>query len=261
MLAASNIAWSKENDDDIFAFLNKCGFSGLEIAPTRIIPEKPYDNNDIIKEFSRNLKEKYNLSVISMQSIWFGRRENMFESETSLETLKNYTEKAVLFAAACGCGNLVFGCPKNRNMADKSKYGTAVKFFKELGDFAYNNGAVISIEPNPAIYNTNFINTTEEAFILAKETGSSGIGVNVDFGTIIQNKESLEPVFDNMQYVRHIHISEPYLKPVERRKIHNEFAAGLRETKYGGFVSLEAAKPDNMNILKNNLEYIAAVFG
>ena len=40
-LAISNIAWHKEDDEAVYTAMQQAGFTGLEIAPTRIFPEKP----------------------------------------------------------------------------------------------------------------------------------------------------------------------------------------------------------------------------
>ena len=43
-LSISNIAWSKEDDDKVYGFMRELGYSGLEIAPTRIFEGQPYQN-------------------------------------------------------------------------------------------------------------------------------------------------------------------------------------------------------------------------
>lgn len=43
-LAISNIAWHKEDDEAVYTAMQQAGFTGLEIAPTRIFPEMPYEN-------------------------------------------------------------------------------------------------------------------------------------------------------------------------------------------------------------------------
>jgi len=50
-LSISNIAWDSQHDQKIYSLMQKYGFCGLEIAPTRIIPENPYDQIDEIKEW------------------------------------------------------------------------------------------------------------------------------------------------------------------------------------------------------------------
>ena len=43
-LSISNIAWADENDNCVYSLMQKYGYTGLEIAPTRIFPENPYSN-------------------------------------------------------------------------------------------------------------------------------------------------------------------------------------------------------------------------
>ena len=45
------------------------------------------------------------------------------------------------------------------------------------------------MEANPAIYNTNYINTTQEALDLIREVGSDGFRLNLDVGTMLENGE------------------------------------------------------------------------
>lgn len=42
-LALSNIGWDAEYDRQVYELMKRHGFTGLEIAPTRIFPETPYD--------------------------------------------------------------------------------------------------------------------------------------------------------------------------------------------------------------------------
>ena len=37
-LSISNIGWEKKDDKAVYQFMKKYGFTGLEIAPTRIFP-------------------------------------------------------------------------------------------------------------------------------------------------------------------------------------------------------------------------------
>ena len=128
-LSISNIAWTEENDAAVYGLMKKYGFQGLEIAPTRIFPERPYDKNSEADAWSKQLKSEYGFCVPSMQSIWYGRQEKIFGTDEERKTLLNYTKKAIDFAAAIGCKNLVFGCPRNRNLPDGADESLAVAFF------------------------------------------------------------------------------------------------------------------------------------
>ena len=41
-LAISNIAWQKDDDETVYAAMQQAGFTGLELAPTRIFSEAPF---------------------------------------------------------------------------------------------------------------------------------------------------------------------------------------------------------------------------
>src|SRR5690606_37683349 len=99
---------------------------------------------------------------------------------------------------------------------------SAIEFFSEIGNFAASCGTTISIEPNPPFYNTNFINTTAEAFDICRKINNPGIQVNVDLGAMIHYQESIEFINRNIELVNHIHISEPMLAVIEKRRVHQE---------------------------------------
>ena len=258
-LAISNIAWDFADDADMLDYISDSGFSGIEIAPTRVIKENPYDHLDSAKDFYQRLKEK-GLSIPSMQSIWFGRAERVFFDTTERQALSDYTKKAIDFAEVIRCGNLVFGSPKNRVIDDAAQREAGIVMITDIADYAAQKGTVFSIEANPAIYNTNFINRTQEAFDLAKAINSPGFMVNVDIGTMIENNEDIAILEANMDLVNHIHISEPYLAVPEKRNIHQALAALLKANGYRRFVSIEMKNPGNIETVKQTMTYVKEVF-
>ncbi len=258
-LSVSNIAWSKEDDQMMYDFLKKSNFSGLEIAPTRIFEELPYSNLENAKLFKKELLEKYNLEISSMQSICFGRNESIFGQEPERNSLKDYIKLSIKFANAISCKNLVFGCPKNRIIGDNQE-DFALEFFSELATFSYQNNTNLAMEANPEIYGTNFLNTTKQAIEFVKELNHEGLRINLDLGTIIHNNEDLNVVFDNIDLINHIHISEPYLEIIQERAIHNELAKILKKTNYKNFVSIEMKNLNDIKNLKEVINYTKSVF-
>ncbi|TWH59732.1 sugar phosphate isomerase/epimerase [Desulfitobacterium sp. LBE] len=259
-ISISNIAWSNAQDSDMYSYLKVEELTGLEIAPTRIFPQGPYENIASARKFADELFKVFGLIIPSMQSIWYGRNENIFGSNEERRILIDYTKKAIDFAEAIECSNLVFGCPRNRSYTMEKDIDMAGSFFLELGEYAKNHHTVLSIEANPVIYGTNFINTTQEAFSFTRDVNSEGFKVNIDFGTILHNQESLEPIEENIHLVNHIHISEPNLVVIEKRKLHNQLAEILKKKNYQGFVSIEMGKQDNLVLLKDVINYVKEVF-
>lgn len=260
-LSISNIGWEPEEDDLIYEIMQKHGFTGLEIAPTRIFPEDPYNKYIEAKSWSEKVKRKYGFVIPSMQSIWYGRQERIFGTIEERKILIDYTKKAIDFAVAIGCKNLVFGCPRNRRLPESSDSQIAVDFFGELGDYAAKKGTIIGMEANPPIYNTNYINDTVAALDLIDQVASVGFKLNLDVGTLIQNNEDVTDLIGKIHLVSHVHISEPGLKPIKERNLHIELNRILETEDYRGFVSIEMGRPENISVLEDKMDYIRSVFG
>jgi len=257
-LSFSNIAWPFEQDAKMYTLLKEHGFSGIELAPTRIFPNKPYEMLKEAEIFAAKLLEHYNLAVSSIQSIWYGRTENIFNSENERKILIEYTKKAIDFAVCLKCSNLVFGCPNNRNMHSDANIQTAYDFFYEIASYANKKGTNIALEPNPSIYNTNFINTTPQAFEFAKKV--EFLKVNIDCGTIIANGEDINIIADNISLINHIHISEPHLAQIQKRSLHKDLMKILKENAYKGYVSVEMKNFNDSDIIKKTAIYIREIF-
>ena len=271
-LAISNIAWETGEDEQVYALMRKYGYSGLEIAPTRFFERDPYEDLDAVRAWRGGFAKKEGFEIPSMQSIWYGRSEKLFADETQRQVLLDYTRKAVDFAKAALCTNLVFGSPRNRILPDPLDQGLrrqGIDFFRAIGNYACAQETTVGMEANPAIYNTNYINTTQESFDLVGEVGSDGFRLNLDVGTMLENGERVEVLEGSAAAVSHVHISEPFLKPVvmdrDRRLFHGELAAFLRENGYQGYVSVEMGKIEDaqsrLGMLDEILAYGKEMFG
>ncbi len=253
-LSISNIAWDKSFDIEMYQFLENNQIDGIEIAPTRIFEGKPYDRLNEAKDFSRTLKEKYNLSISSMQSIWYGREEKVFGSKEERKRLVEYTKKAFEFANVIGCKNLVFGCPKNRNIDGTDDIqNIEIDFFGTLADIAKENNTVLAIEANPKIYNTNYINYTKQAFELVNKISKVGIAVNLDVGTILQNGEQYIVSEINVDAINHVHFSRPFLEFVEMEDFDKVVINKLNSDKYNKYVSIEMKNCNDIKRVKNTV--------
>lgn len=257
-LSISNIAWAAEHDTEMCQYLKVVGFQGLEIAPTRLFPEAPYDKLEDAQEWAELLKSNYDLEVPSMQSIWYGHQEKIFGSKEERKVLIDYTKKAIDFAEIIGCKNLVFGNPRNRDTEDVAgNYLTAIEFFREIGEYALEHHTIIAIEANPIIYNTHFLNTTEQAVEMAYKCDSKGVRVNVDLGTIIYNEEDIAYLRQIPGYINHVHISEPGLNLIEHREEHKLLFSVLKSINYDKYVSIEMGNKGALDDVRNAINYIS----
>lgn len=260
LLSISNIGWKEAQDTAVYSMMRSCGFSGLEIAPTRVFPQTPYEDIPSARNWAEELKEKHGFVIPSMQSIWYGKQEKLFGTDQERAVLVEYTKKAIDFAVAIGCGNLVFGCPRNRAIPEGADEKVAVDFFKEIGDYAAEKGTVIGMEANPPIYNTNYINDTQAALELIRRVNSCGFKLNLDVGTMVHNGEPADILRGSVGLINHVHISEPGLKPIEKRKLHSELAQLLHEEGYARFVSIEMGTQEDMSVVQQAIAYISELY-
>lgn len=146
-LPISNIAWLVNDDDNFYGLMNSLNYKGLEIAPTRIFSETPYERAKEAKRWARGLNVRYGFTVPSMQSIWYGRQEKIFDAEEEeRQVLIDYTKQSINFAEAIGCGNLVFECPRNRSIPNSMDKSMGIKFFKKIGDYADDLNSVVAMD-------------------------------------------------------------------------------------------------------------------
>ena len=259
-LSISNLAWNLEDNDAVYSLMQKYGFTGLEIAPTKIFSTDPYSQLEQVASWASALKSQYTFCIPSIQSIWYGRIEKLFGTEVERKTLLDYTKSAIDFASAIECKNLVFGCPKNRTRPENADESIAIEFFKELGDYAFSKATCIGLEANPEIYGTNFVNTTSQALELIKQVDSEGFKLNLDIGTMIQNEEPVSLLYGNTYLLNHVHISEPLLKKIEVREIHRELFNFLRFENYKGFISIEIGLQNSISDIEDVIKYVASTF-
>lgn len=259
-MSFSNLAWKSESDEEMYRKLQQYCFRGLEIAPTRLYPENPYSKLNEAKKWSQFIFEKYGLSISSMQSIWFGRNERLFGSKQEQQILLDYSKRAIDFASAIGCHNLVFGCPRNRCLPEGGMETVALDFFGEIAQYSLGNNTVFAIEANPSIYHTNYINTTSQAIDLVRKINSEGLKINLDVGTLLANNEDLSILDGNIELVNHVHISEPKLVAIREHQLHKELSVLLRREYYQGYISVEMSQQEDLSILDEICKYMKEIF-
>lgn len=264
-LSISNIAWDKEQDKDVFNLLKQYKFSGIEIAPTKI-----FKNPEIItfNEWSlfKSYVAKYGLNIPAMQSLLYDKPHyNIFNkyAEKTMSHLKKMIDVAKILEIKV----LVFGSPKNRNLiniSSKEGYRKAITFFEEVADYAYKNNVVFCIEPNSKLYNCNFINTTLEGVQIVKDVNSNGFGVHLDSAVMSLNNEDIqESISKAIPYMKHFHISEPFLEPIINKKVdHEKISKILKTNNYDRWVSIEMRKTEssNLDIIESSLSFISDIY-
>ena len=258
-LAASNLAWSPQQDSTVLRYMADHGFTGLEVAPTKIIQNRPYDYPEEAREYSEKIKSEYGLQICSMQSLWYGIPQRIAESAETQAMLLEYTKRAIRFADAIECRNIVFGCPRNRVIKNDGEKHIVEEFLLKCAEESAKYGIVIAVEANPPIYQTNYLNSTYQVLDLIKRKNHPSLKLNLDCGTVIENGEMLEWLGEEINFIHHVHISEPMLATIKKREIHQILADNLKN-KYDYFVSIETQQQGNLEALFSTIDYLRDIF-
>ena len=216
-LSISNIAWEKDEEPQIAELLGRLGVTAVDVAHSKYFPDAAEATDEGIRKV-RTWWEERGISIYGMQSLLFGTKGlNVFGDSESQSKLLTHLGHVCRIAEGLGAKRLVFGSPKNRDrsgLTDSDAHDIALRFFSRLGDIAQSHGVVITLEPNPVCYGTNWITTTKEACSFVKELGNPSIAMQLDTGTVITNSEATAEFSEVKEAVGHVHLSEPKLLPL-----------------------------------------------
>lgn len=258
----SNIAWPKEWDEKLLIELGKLGFDAIEIAPNRTIEEGYESSESQIDSWNTFYLNQFN-EISSMQSLLFKVNTPIFESNENMKYILEILKKGIIFASKLRVKTLVFGSPSIRNVYNNEQILRSKVFFKELANYATLYHIDIAIEPNPKIYNTNFLNSTKDAIDFVTDLNVPNLGVNLDFGTIIVNDEDIHDIItkDSLSRIKHVHISEPYLVKVDfsRKDDHLILLKKLVALNYREYISIEMKSGCSFEEIIEVLKYIKAI--
>jgi sugar phosphate isomerase/epimerase len=250
IFSASNIAWAWSDRLAAYEILARHDFHGLEIAPSLFFaqsksPFLPSDSD--IKQRLNELKG-FDLEIVSMQSVLFGSDEaRLFGSNSQFESFMVAIKNALILAGKLGIPNVVFGCPKNRIIPDSlsrsEAIGLAAEVFTRIGDLAKEAGTAVSLEPNPQIYGTNFLNTFKETHKFIETVDHPAITMMLDTGGLSAANELEDVLGSDCQLLgklNHVHISEPYLSPAPKSSYEFEKVLEvLQDNDYSKAISIE----------------------
>lgn len=249
-LAISNIAWPADRLEDALTIMQKYGARGLEIAPGLAFykddnPFVPADKS--ISDFLQ-LLSAYDVGPVSMQSLLYGvEGALLFGNEDEQQRFKTGLMAAIQLAERIAIPNLVMGCPRNRiippDMDDAAAIANAIGAFYELGDHARRAGVKLALEPNPAEYGTNFLNTMLQTIDFAEQVDHEAVTVNFDIGALYMTGEieDADQLLDKAaSRISHVHISQPNLEPAPKSAEQlSSIAAKIAGRNYQDWFSIE----------------------
>ena len=267
-VAISNLAWSPAEEPIVASVISEHGIAGIEVAPTKIWPD-PTSVSPADALAYRTGWERRGVRIVAMQALLFGREDlKLFADAPVRATTIAYLKRVIELGARLGVRALVFGSPRNRQIGRLSvdeAQPIAVAAFREIGDAAEAAGVSFCIEPNPAAYECDYLNTVADTVTLLEAVDSPGLGLHLDAGSMTLNAEPIgETVAHARRWIRHYHISEPYLAPPGSSGVqHGRIAEALRHIDYAGWCSIEmkaTSAPARVRI-DEALRYAAEAYG
>jgi D-psicose/D-tagatose/L-ribulose 3-epimerase len=241
-LSVSNIAFPAGKLEDALALLSRLDVDTLEVAPYNVFGR--WDASDADIEAFRLRLTDAGMRCIALQGITFNAGEaHLFASADRREALYRHLVVVAQMAGRLGAGACVFGAPRLRDPGDlepEQARAIAVDFLRRMGSVFSSEGTTLSFEANARHYACRFITTTTEAIDLMKEVDVSGVGLQIDTGTLFLEQEEPDVLIQAAPYAAHAHVSEPDLLPVGSTDVdHHSVAAALRESGYAGSLSIE----------------------
>ncbi len=252
-IAVSNLAWRKSEDERVFDIMRDLNVFNLEISPFRDTSALSEAKKQFHNE-TASLLNKYGICAVAFQALMFRYPEiSIFESEAAHKGISEHLKGVLEFLNQISATVAVFGSPKNKIKGALSRdeaMNIAKIFFRQIADRAKAFNVIFCIEPTPSAYGADFICNTQEAVDFVKTIGHESLKINLDIGSSILNGEDIEKIINkNIDYIGHVHVSEPYLKTINlNRPFHKSIAKTLNDSKYNGFVSIEMRPSDKQNI-------------
>nr|MBI1228759.1 TIM barrel protein [Cytophagales bacterium] len=262
IFSMSNIAWTPNERLQAYKALAEADAKGLEIAPGIFFhaaadPFLPDENvaRSAVKEI-----EEFGLSLVSMQSLLFGVDDaHLFGDIEQRRSFKHAMIRAINLAERFHIPNLVFGSPKQRRIPDDMTQdqakNEAAEMFRSLGDIAQKAGTKISMEANPEIYGTNFLNTLDAVCNFVSFVNHPAVTTVLDIGAMHINQD-LDFDLKTIPSLHHVHISEPNLMPAPQDiAALTKILRSLDEIGYDEAVSIEMKlAPEGIKVVRASLD-------
>ena len=226
-----------------FPKFKKWGFETVEIPvedPSHIDPAKV-----------KAAADKAGLAVGSVCAC-MGPGRDLRGTPEEQKTAMDYCKKLIDQMVVLGCPSLIGPVYSVVGKADavepakqKEEWALVVKNLKELAKYAEQKGVQICIEPLNR-FETDFLNTVEQALKLVKDVGSKAVKIHLDtFHMNIEQKNQADSIRKAGKQLAHFHAcgsdrGTPGNDHIDWKPI----AKALKDIKYNGDVVIESFTTD-----------------
>jgi D-psicose/D-tagatose/L-ribulose 3-epimerase len=203
----------------INTFLFVSPFTGRTLSILKKVKAWGYDSVEIAVEDPAHFdpaKVKAELDKLGLQSpsvcAVYGPDRDLRGNSRQQTTAKTYIKKLIDHTVALG-GNVVVGphysAVGRRNLHPaserKAQWKTVAANLKEVCDYAAEQGVSLALEPLNR-FETDFINTCEQALEMIDRVGSPALKVHLDtFHMNIEEKDSAKAILNAGKQLAHLH--------------------------------------------------------
>lgn len=254
--------------EDVFDYLSKLGYHGIEIAPFTLAEDVRY----LDKRYRRTLSEMssiYGVEIVGLHWLLVspkGLHINHPDESIRRKTLE-YMKALIDFNHDIGGRVLVFGSPKQRNILEgvskERAWKFTVEFFKETSRYAEDRSSIIAFEPL-ARHLTNFINTVTEALKLVKDVNEEAFRIILDvYSMTDEGRPYSEIIKEANGFLVHFHANDTNkLGPGFGEADYKDIREGLLAIGYNGFLSVEVfdTSPGIEKIATESIRFLRKIF-
>lgn len=265
-IAISNLAFPVSEADIAYERLARAGASGIEIAPSRVQPWEQLSSRAGAEE--RRRLNAHGLEASSLQAIFFGRPElQLLGEEAGFLQMRDHVARLGEYADALGVTVAVFGAPRHRNRGGlglAEAFETGKARLRLLAEALAGSGLVLAMEPIPAHYNGDFLQSYAEVLEMVEAVDHPAIGLHLDTGCVLLNGDSISEAIDaGSGCLVHFQAAEPDLRGFDYPVAdHTAAASSLKRVCYDRWVAIEMLEqaPDTIAAAERAVAFALNVY-
>jgi sugar phosphate isomerase/epimerase len=235
-LGVSNLAWESDIDPKL---LLQNDISYVEIVLPKYVAWGSSDLSALRNTIQRLSNE--GIQVESTQAILYGSGVTSFDSTGFVDHIKEVSS----ICQEVGIRKIVLGAPTCR-LGDSSSVGF-LNNFHYIDRVLQQRNQQLLIEPNSRVYGGSYFFTVGEVVEFIDMNGFSNISTMIDtHNVILENEIPYASYIENIDMVKHIHVSEVGLTDYKHSNIHSDLANALKVSNYEGLLIYEAKPSANL---------------
>lgn len=247
---ASTWLWTSPFDGSDVSLLKRIADHGFDFVE---IPVEDPQTIDVERIGSALLEYKLEAIVCA---VVVGERDLTSEDEAVRANALQYFESCIQIANAWGSpyvvGPIYAPVGKARLSSEsgrQAEWKRSVSSLKTLAATANKAGVKLGLEPLNR-FETDMVNTVDDAVRLLDEVGSDGLGVSLDsFHMNIEEVDFRKAVLKAGERLLHVQVSDSHRGvPGEGNSDWRGLLDGLRDIDYQGKVSIESFSPDSSSL-------------